>query len=198
MPLATEPLAASGLEGERVRLRPAELADAERNRRWINDPEVHHYLGGAAYQFSLAAEEEFLRTKLTNDWEHGLFLAIEALDDGAHVGNVELRALHAESRHGEIGMLIGERARWDRGYGEDALRTICRFGFDELDLHRIELTVAAYNPRAQRCYEKVGFVVEGRKLEHRYAGGQYHDTLIMGLLRRDFAARETERSGGAT
>ena len=67
MPLATDGLAARGLEGEHVRLRPAELADAERNRAWINDPVVHRYLGGAAYQFSLAAEEEFLRLKLAND-----------------------------------------------------------------------------------------------------------------------------------
>ena len=58
--------------------------------------------------------------------------------------------------------------------------------------------MAAFNPRAQRCYEKVGFIVEGRKREDRYAGGQYHYTLIMGLLRREFIAREAERSGGAT
>ena len=80
---------------------------------------------------------------------------------------VELRDLSAEARRAVIGILIGEREYWSRGYGEDAVRTICRYGLSELDLHRIGLAVAAFNPRAQRRYEKVGFVVEGRMREHR-------------------------------
>lgn len=186
-------LAVSGLEGALVRLRPPDLADAEHGRRWIGDPEVMRLLGGAAYQFSLPAEQEFLRSKLTADWEHGVFLAIETLDERRHIGNIELRSLHAESRRGEIGVVIGERDFWSRGYGEDAMRLICRFGFEDLDLHRIELTVGAGNPRARRCYEKVGFRAEGAKREHRYIAGRYHDTLIMGLLRREFEAREADR-----
>ncbi len=196
MPPGSEMRYSGGLEGERVRLRPLELSDAERFRVWFSDPEFFHYLAGAAYQLSLAAEEEFIRARQTNDWEHGVALAIEAMDVAdapVLIGSLELRDLHPESRHGEIGILIGEREYWDRGYGADVMRTICRFGFEELDLHRIELTVAAYNPRAQRCYEKVGFVVEGRKREHRYVNGRYYDTLVMGLLRSEFEAREAER-----
>ena len=51
----------SGLEGERIRLRPLELADADTVRGWVNDPEVMRCLGVAAYQHSLPAEEEYLR-----------------------------------------------------------------------------------------------------------------------------------------
>jgi RimJ/RimL family protein N-acetyltransferase len=185
----------SGLEGERIRLRPLELADAERMQGWINDPEIRRYIGGIDYQYSLPAEEDYIRGMQQNDWEHGLHFAIETTDTGepGHIGSVDLRNLHAEARSGEIGIMIGAREYWDRGYGTDVVRTICRFGFEDLDLHRIELTVAAYNPRAQRVYENVGFVVEGRMREHRYIAGRYHDTLVMGLLRRDFEAREAER-----
>ena len=184
------------LEGDRVRLRPTMLSDAAAAQQWINDPAVAHYLR-PPYQFSIVAEEEFLQSKLENDWERGIFLAIEAIDIGnepRHIGSIELRNLSAESRRGELGILIGDREFWSAGYGEDSVRTMSRYGFDELDLHRIELTVGAYNPRAQRCYEKVGFIVEGRMREHRYVGGAYHDTIGMGLLRRDFEANEVGRA----
>ncbi len=183
------------LEGERTRLRPALADDARRFLAWINDPEIAHYLGGPAFQFSVAAERAFVESHLENDWDHGIFLVIEATDRPAPVpiGTLDLRQLDPIARRGTVGMEIGERDYWSRGFGSDALRTLCRFAFDELDLHRIELTVAAFNPRAQRAYEKVGFVVEGRLREHRYAAGRYHDTLVMGLLCDDFRAREEER-----
>lgn len=192
------------LEGERVRLRPVEPADGPAFAGWINDPELRHFVGGPAYQYSLAAEEEAIRARRTSDWEHGIWFAIEATDGpgDSHgdaragprlIGSLDLRQLNAESRRAEIGMMIGDRGYWNRGYGSDALRTLCRWAFSSLDLHRIELMVQEYNPRAQRAYEKVGFVVEGRMREHRYVAGRYYDTLIMGLLRREFEAHEGER-----
>lgn len=185
------------LHGERVRLRPFRLEDAPTFQRWINDPEFRRFVGGVPWQASLPVEEAWVRARLENDWEHGFAFAIEPTDvEGAPrlIGSVELRKLEAVERRGEIGIGIGEREFWSRGYGEDAMRTVCSFGFRDLDLHRLELTVAAFNPRAVRCYEKVGFAIEGRLRDHRYVGGRYHDTLLMGLLRADFEAREAARA----
>jgi RimJ/RimL family protein N-acetyltransferase len=184
------------LQGERVRLRPLRITDAAAFQPWINDPEIQRLLGGRGWQYSLPAQEEYVRARLANDWEHGFALAIEVMDvEGAPrlIGNLELRKLEAVERRGEIGIMIGEREYWSRGYGEDAMRTICGYGFRDLDLHRLELNVAAFNARALRCYEKVGFTIEGRLRDHRYVAGRYHDTLLMGLLREDFEAREVAR-----
>lgn len=184
------------LHGERIRLRPWSVEDAHDFRRWANDIDVQRLIGGTPGQASRDAEETFIRSHLDNDWEHGFALAIEAMDVEpvpCLIGNLELRDLNAVSRVGEIGIMIGDRAYWSRGYGEDAMRTICRFGFRDLDLHRIELTVAAFNPRAVRCYEKVGFSIEGRLRDHRYVAGRYYDTLIMGVLRDEFEAKEAAR-----
>lgn len=183
----------AGLIGERVRLRPVEEGDAPLFQRWFNEPETVRWLSTVGYQLSLPAEEECIRKLHENDWEHGVALVIEATDrrdEPLPIGNIVLLNLNPESRHGEVGISIGADENRGRGYGADALRTICRFGFEDLDLHRIELTVAAFNVRAVRSYEQVGFVLEGRKREHRYKGGRYWDTLVMGLLRSDFAAVE--------
>ncbi|MEE8421960.1 MAG: GNAT family protein [Dehalococcoidia bacterium] len=189
----------SGLHGERVRLRPLELADAEQLRAWFSNPELLQLMAAAPYQFSLAAEEEFIRSKSTNDWEHGIALAIEVLDAGDEpllIGTVELRLLSPEARLGELGIAIGDPEYWSRGYGEDVVRTVCRYGFEDLDLHRIGLTTAAYNARAQRCYEKVGFIVEGSMRESRYVCGRYYDMTVMGLLRGEFEAAEQAAETG--
>ncbi|MEE8337835.1 MAG: GNAT family protein [Dehalococcoidia bacterium] len=183
----------AGLIGERVRLRPLEEGDAPLFQRWFNDPETLRWLSTVGYQHSLSAEEQFIREHHENGWEHEVTLVIEATDRGAEpvpIGNIVLRGLSAEHRHAEVGIAIGDDESRGRGYGEDAMRTICRYGFQDLDLHRIELTTLAYNVRAVRSYEQVGFVLEGRRREHRYKGGRYWDTLVMGLLRSDFAAGE--------
>ena len=185
------------LHGERVRLRPLRVDDAAVFQPWINDPEIQRLAGGRGWQFSLPAQEDYVRARLVNDWEHGFALAIEPTDlDAAPrlIGNLELRKLEAVERRGEIGIMIGDRAFWSRGYGEDAMRAICRYGFLDLDLHRLELNVAAFNTRALRCYEKVGFTIEGRLRDHRYVAGRHYDTLLMGLLRQEFEDRETARA----
>lgn len=185
------------LHGERVRLRPWSLEDAPDFQRWANDIEVQRFIGDPPGQASRDAEEAFIRRHLDNDWEHGFALAIEATDVGSAprlIGNLELRNLSAVSRGGEIGIMIGDREYLSRGYGEDAVRTICRFGFRDLDLHRIELTVAEFNARAIRCYQKVGFTIEGRLRDHRYVAGRYYATLCMGLLRDEFDALEAQRA----
>jgi len=62
-----------------------------------------------------------------------------------------------------------------------------------MNLHRVQLEVYDFNPRAMRCYEKCGFQVEGRQREALFRNGSYHDILIMGILREGF---ETSHSGG--
>lgn len=193
----------SGLYGERVRLRPQELEDAAQFAEWFSNPDLMQWLAVPPFQMSLAAEEAHVRSKLTNDWEHGVNFAIEATDVGDEpvlLGNAELRLISPVTRLGDLGIAIGNPEYWSRGYGEDVVRTICRYGFEDLDLHRIGLTAAGHNARATRAYEKVGFVVEGSMRESRYVSGRYYDTTVMGLLRSEFESGDPQQgragSGG--
>ena len=189
----------SDLCGERARLRPLELEDAAQLAQWFSNPDLLQWMAVVPYQISVAAEEERLRSKLKNDWEHNVNFAIEATDvgdDPVLIGNAELRLVKAEARLGDLGITIGDPDYWSRGYGEDVVRTICRYGFDDLDLHRIGLTTAGHNDRAKRAYEKVGFVVEGSMRESRYVSGRYYDTTVTGLLRSEFEFGGAGSGGG--
>lgn len=172
--------------GERVRLRPIERDDLPTFVRWFADPEVRDGLA-QFLPLSLAAEERWFERLLDRD-DH--LFAIEGLvgKRWLHIGSCGIEGLHPRHRSAGVGILIGEKQCWNKGYGTEAMRLLCRFGFDSLNLHRIELCVYAYNPRARRCYEKVGFQLEGTFREAVWHDGRYHDVYHMGLLRGELTA----------
>lgn len=176
--------------GERVRLRRIERSDLPRFVEWLNDPAVREHLA-MAYPLSLAHEEEWFDGTLRLE-PAAQPLAIEVpanptdsppAPEYIHIGTAGFHALDWRNRTGELGIAIGRREAWGKGYGTDTVRTLCRWGFDELNLHRIHLRVYEDNRRGIACYEKVGFRMEGRLRQDRYQGGAYIDTLVMGLLR---------------
>ena len=85
--------------------------------------------------------------------------------------------------------MIGEKAYWSKGYGSDAVATLVRFGFEEMNLNRIELRVFDFNERAQASYRKCGFVEEGRMRQSHYADGAYCDVVVMSVLRDEWVSR---------
>jgi RimJ/RimL family protein N-acetyltransferase len=174
------------LEGTLVRLRALEPEDLDREYAWINDPEVTRFLS-MRYPTSRAAEERWLRDRPANDFANGLFLAIET-KDGVHIGNISLQDVNPEDRKAGLGIMIGDKEYWANGYGTDAIVTLVRFGFGEMNLNRIWLHVFEFNERAQACYKKSGFTEEGRLRQHYYGQGRYWDVVVMAALRDEFGA----------
>ena len=174
------------LEGTIVNLRAPEIADLERNTRWINDREVTRYLS-MRYEISLLAEEGWLRDLVSKPMVYDrVFYAIET-KEGHHIGNTNLFKAQPEEQKCELGIMIGEKSYWSQGFGSDALRTLVRFAFDEMNMQRVELTVYDFNERGQAAYRKVGFVEEGRRREAIYTEGSYHDLIVMSVLRDEWA-----------
>ena len=106
------------------------------------------------------------------------------------IGNVGQIGLDWKNRSAFLGIVIAEKEYWGRGYGSDAIVTLLRFAFGEMNLHRIYLSVFDTNPRAIRCYEKCGFRHEGRAREALFRDGRYHDALQMAILRQEFFDKE--------
>lgn len=175
------------LTGNLVRLRPIELADKERFYTWINDPEVKRFLEARSF-FSMVQEEEFIKQATTQTRPPLVHHAIDTLVGAKHIGSINLHAFSMEDRHATLGIMIGEKSYWRNGYGTDAITTLLRYGFEELNLIRIDLQVMALNERAIACYRKCGFILEGRLRQHRFAHGRYSDLLIMSILIEEFYA----------
>ena len=96
------------------------------------------------------------------------------------------------AHNAELGIVIGDKAYWDKGYGAEVMHTLLRHGFGTLNLHRIYLRVFDNNPRAIKVYLRAGFTEEGRLREDRYHDGRYNDTIVMGILRAEWAAMQQE------
>jgi len=168
--------------GELVRLSaPDPEADAEAFARWSNDSEYMRLLD------SLPARPESARqfTQNLTKWlaSHDCLFAVRALADDRLLGFVELDGLRWVHGDAWVGIGLGEREYWGKGYGTDAMRVILRYAFTELNLYRVSLDVFEYNTRAIRAYEKAGFTVEGRMREALHRNGRLWDLIYMGVLR---------------
>jgi len=171
------------LIGERLYLRPLEMEDVSTCLRWINDPEVTRTL--AMYRpLNEPREREWFEGLYKDDRE--ILVAIVLKENDKHIGNIGLHRIEWKERQAELGIMIGEKDEWDKGYGAEAIRLMLEYGFERLGLHRIYLRVYANNPRAIRCYEKAGFRQEGVLRESHFSEGRYWDTIIMGLLEEEW------------
>jgi len=170
------------LPGDRVRLRAIEREDIPRFLRWLNDPEVIHFLT-IYIPMSRDEEERWFEQQLQDRSKK--ILAIET-ETGEHIGNVGLEDVDWKNRLATLGIVIGEKKFWGKGYGTAAIRALLRFAFEEMNLNRVHLTVFDYNERARRCYRRCGFIEEGVARQAHFSRGQYHDLVWMSILREEW------------
>lgn len=183
------------LRGDLVRLTALDLEkSAPLISGWSGDAEYLRLLDNEpAIPWSAQHIKEWLEKEIEKADSAGnnfLFfietLAVEDEPGGKIIGFVGLGEV--EWHHGDsfVGIGIGERDYWGRGYGTDAMRVLLRYAFDELNLHRVSLGVFEYNTRARRAYEKAGFVVEGRGRQELHRDGRRWDMIFMGILREEW------------
>ena len=170
----------SPFEGERIRLRAIEESDLSRINEMFWDPEVSVYLA-ATWPEPIAGTRSWWEGVRSNP--STLALAIETRA-GELVGACSLEGIDVRVRSAGLGIWIG-KPYWDRGHGTDAVRTLCRFGFGEMNLQRIGLAVYETNQRGVRAYQKVGFKEEGRRRRAHFVGGRHIDVIVMGLLAQE-------------
>lgn len=147
--------------GERIVLRTKRLSDASDDFGWRTDPELARF--DAARPFA-ASFEDYLalyRDELTYPSPYRRSFAVEDLD-GRHIGNVMYYNIDATRREAEIGITIGERSYWGKGYGTDAVDTLARHILTVMGFRRVHLKTLDWNARAHRAFEKAGFHRIGR------------------------------------
>ena len=171
------------LAGERCYLSPIDPDDAPAFAAWVNDPEVTAGVQLTRRVINAARERDALAEMAARPYH----FAIVAQEGDALLGICGIDEVSAVDRTGEIGIMIGDKRFWDRGFGAEAVRLLLRFAFLTLNLNNIRLTAHSFNKRAIRCYEKVGFEQCGYWPDSWYHDGALHGTVTMYLLRSDFA-----------
>jgi RimJ/RimL family protein N-acetyltransferase len=170
--------------GEQCYLSPIDIADAEKYTAWLNDLEVAYNLTLATANITLESEREIL-AKISKEHNYGI---IDKKTD-ALIGNVGLIGISNLHRTAEVGIFIGDKSCWGKGYGTEALRLLIDYAFKVLNLNSIMLRVYSYNTRAIASYEKVGFKRVGEIREAHYFNMKYHNLVLMDILPGDFYAQ---------
>ncbi len=167
------------LRTDRLRLVPLGPEHIEGTWAALQEPESMRLTGTHA-TFTREAVQRWLARLAEQDdradW------AIVLAETQEHIGEVVLNELDGDNRSASFRIALASPRWFGRGYGTEATRAVVEHAFGAVGLHRIELEVYAFNPRAQRAYEKAGFVVEGRRRDALLWEGEWVDAILMGCL----------------
>lgn len=173
------------LQGERVKLRAMTRDDLPLLCAFNNDVEVELAGGGdPPMPQSLERLQAEFDAQASAGGRNGLSFAVEA--DGQFIGSCALFHVDEVAQSAALGITIGNKAYWGRGYGREAVRLLVDYAFRLRNLRRVWLTVNGNNQRAIRAYLACGFVEEGRQRQHVWNNGEYVDLVYMGLLRTEW------------
>ncbi len=173
------------LIGERVILRAVRRVDLPLLHQFNNDLAVELAGGGdpPMPQPLPMLEAEYEESWSKGGRDNGGFV-IEV--DNECIGGCALFSFDHVARNCELGITIGNKDYWGRGYGREAVRLLVHYAFQFRNLHKVHLQVHAKNERAIKAYQAVGFVEEGRLRQHVWSDGDYDDLVLMGILCADW------------
>lgn len=171
------------IKGSRITLRAWEPGDIDAFARWFDDPEITIYLSNAYPAVSREHEQRFFDRAHSEPYTYSI-----VTNEGVLIGNCNLHNLDLAKRSAEVGIVIGDKDYWGRGYGREAIGLLLEIAFDGIGLHRVGLQHVDMNERGHRCYLACGFVEEGRLRSEDYIQGRYHDTILMSILENEYRA----------
>jgi len=176
------------LKGEKVLLRPVKRSDISHFLKWFNDPEVIQHLN-MYLPMTEMAEEKWIEDLVTRGRAGtDAHFVIEAIDGDGNtpIGTIGLHGISPKDHGALLGIAIGEKDYWNKGYGTEATRLILDYGFRQLNLHRIWSASFAFNERGIKLHKRVGFREEGRQREAMFKNGEFHDVVEFGILRDEW------------
>ncbi|WP_019586471.1 GNAT family N-acetyltransferase [Deinococcus apachensis] len=166
------------LTGEQVVLARLRREDVPELAHYFHNLELTTYLGGSGTSYSLEDEQAYFEVVSRNNPSQVTF-GIYERSSGRLIGGVDLRDINHRHGTAELGISIHDPDAWGGGSGSEATRLMVGYGVFHLGLHNILLKVFSFNTRAIRAYEKVGFVVCGRRTGTVRLGGERYDTVFM-------------------
>ena len=175
------------IRGDKIYLTELDFANSETIRAWLNDPEVYKYLMVGHTPISEDDERRYYEAQAAASDARNF--EIHVAEDGRYIGNVGLKDIHPVHRHAELGIAIGRKEDWGKGFGFDAIVTCLRYAFDTLGLHTVKIRAHADHARAGELYRRVGFAEVGRERETVFQEGRFADYVVLDIVDREFRER---------
>lgn len=178
-------LATPTLQTERLTLRPFTEADSEALWQLQSDAHVLRYWDEPPWTDPSQAERFLARCRSIEETGTGARVAVDLTAGGTFLGWCNLSNFDADFRSATMGYCFSQPA-WGKGYATESGRALLAWGFEHLDLNRVQAEADTRNPASRRVLEKLGFVLEGTLREDCVVNGVVSDSWVLGLLRRDW------------
>lgn len=147
---------------------------------WLEDEEVVRYAGVVKTKSqTILGVQNYIDQLLLS--EKVRLFGIYTKKENKYIGNIRLD-IEWIWRVGTISVLIGDKKEWGKGYGTEAINLITDFGFNTLNLHRIDAGILDGNIGSLKAFKKAGFEIEGRQKDKRFNMGKYTDVFIVGKI----------------
>ncbi len=158
--------------------------------RWNNDPEVRHY---ARWALPTTPEQikKWFEPVPERTARNVVFFIIYHKKDKRPIGSIGYFGINWLNRNAEISATIGEPDYWGKGIVGEAAKLLIKYGFTELNLHKIKAGVFNPNSRSLRAAEKLGFKKEAVLKDELYVDGEYVDAHYFSLFKRDWLKENT-------
>lgn len=177
------------LEGERIALRTFTAEDVSASYlEWMNDQAVTRYMDSGT--FPVTRQDLVLFYETVAKASNQMLLAIILGSSGLHIGNIKIGPINWTHSKATIGIMIGDKGCWGKGYATEAVGLVVEHAFSSMNLNRLELGVCSENIGAIRSYEKAGFRIEGRFRKSGFYDGRFIDGIWMGMLRQDWCKKK--------
>jgi len=170
--------------GNKIKLRDKKLADARNDYTWQADPELVRLDAAPLLTTTFSQYLLDYANDLHDSSPTRYRFAVETLD-GKHIGNCGCYNVDKPKSEAELGVMIGNRDYWDKGYGTDAVTTLVSYIFQQTNLKRIYLKTLDSNTQAQKCFQKCGFT------QYRHMAKDGFNFLLMELHRKKWQEQPT-------
>ncbi|MCD6550090.1 GNAT family N-acetyltransferase [bacterium] len=174
------------IEGRKVILRGIRRADIQYFLKWLDDPEVSTPLG-RYLPVSEIGEENWVR-EIERKKDVIVFTIVDKKTEKS-IGNCGFHKIDFRNQRAELGIFIGEKEYWGKGYGTEALELLISYGFTQLNLHSIASLVVSSNERSVRLHKKLGFKEQGRMRQRVFLDNQFKDMIYFDMLKSEWFQR---------
>lgn len=170
------------IEGENIYLSPMNIEDIEIYMKWMSDKSVTNNIGRTQFVTTLEKEKEWIESaNKGNKYQFAIITNKDKL-----IGNCSLFDIDFINGNATVGIFIGEEEYRNKGLGTEALKILIGYGFNNLNLNNIMLTVFSFNERAIKCYKKVGFKEIGKRRKDVLINNKRYDTIYMDIIREEY------------
>ena len=177
------------IDGKNIYLRGITTEDVNKEYiEWLNDFEVTKDTSTGIFPLSYEDVVKYIKQILHNKNE--VMFAIITKNERKHIGNIKLGDINWIHRHAYLGILIGNKKYWGKGYGTEACELLLWYAFNRLNLHKLSVALNDDNIRAIKVYKKLGFQIEGTRRKQSFKEGKYHDAIDMGILENEYFSKE--------